>query len=171
MNKFSVFLLFFALFISMPVMADYRDRTASKEVFPGDFARWQSLPFFQQSREHHEPFRPYVENLRHEQIPQWENENWYVEDWTSQRDPMVLMNGFYKANIIMDQTKGHSHLPVLVVGPNFYHLSGLDKRRVMQTVDTVYGITDQKEYGSFLIKDWHTNRYVGAFDQNGLRLY
>ena len=119
---------------------------------------------------HSESFRPYLENTRHLQIPQWESEEWYVEDWTSQKDPIELIKGFYKADIIHDQTSSESAMPILVVGSNFYRLSGLDKRKVMQTVDTIYGITASKADGSFLIEDWYTNRLIGTFDRNGLRL-
>lgn len=170
MNKYLLIFAFFILFLPVAAQADYRDRTASKGV-EGPHAQSLPFPFLKQPRMHHEEFRPYLNNLRHEQVPQWEYENWYVEDWTSQRDGISLVKGFYKANIIMDQKSGHNELPILVVGPNFYHLSGLDKRRVVQTIDTVYGITDQKENGSFLLKDWYSNRYIGAFDQHGLRLY
>ena len=116
-------------------------------------------------------YNPYLENSRHMQIPQWEHKDWYAEDWLSQKDGMELVQGFYSANIFRDQTVGHADLPVLVVGPNFYRLSGYDKRRVTHIVDVVYGITHSKENGSFMLQDWHTNRPIGVFDQNGLRLH
>ncbi len=131
---------------------------------------WKSLESFKKHTSIYEPFRPYLESTRHLQIPQWEDENWYVEDWTSQKDKIELVKGFYQVDIIRDQTIGKNNLPVLIVGENFYHLSGLDKRRVTQTIDTIYGISSQKQYGSFLVQDWHTKKYIGAFDENGLRL-
>lgn len=118
--------------------------------------------------------QPYLENARHLQVPQWAHEDWYAEDWTSQKDGEGLVKGFYKADIIRDQvtTKWNGEgLPVLVVGPNFYHLSGYDKRRVMHVVDVVYGITAKKNNGSFMLKDWNTHRQIGMFDQYGLRLH
>ena len=81
-----------------------------------------------------------------------------------------MIKGFYEIDVIRDQTIGKNNLPVLIVGENFYHLSGLDKRRITQTIDTIYGITSQKQFGSFLVKDWYTKQYIGAFDENGLRL-
>ncbi|HPD83644.1 MAG: hypothetical protein R3D88_05535 [Alphaproteobacteria bacterium] len=115
-------------------------------------------------------FQPYLENTRELQIPQWEDTNWYVEDWTVQESGMDLIKGFYKADIIRDQKVGREKLPILVVGPNFYRLSGLDKRRVMTTVDHVYGITEIKPNGSFFLEDWYTHKKIGVFDENGLRL-
>lgn len=120
-------------------------------------------------------FQPYLEDARHLQIPQWENlgshEDWYVEDWTSQEDGMTLIKGFYAADILRDQTIGHAELPVLVVGPNFYRLSGFDKRRVVTTVDATYGMTEKSENAAFMLTDWNTKMPIGTFDQHGLRLH
>lgn len=117
-----------------------------------------------------EEFQPYLENSRHLQIPQWEDENWYVEDWTSKEPAMKIIKGFYNADILRAQTKGVNGMPVIVVGPNFYHLSGLDKRRVMTLIDSVYNITANGS-GAFFLKDWNTEKYIGVYDENGLRLH
>lgn len=117
-------------------------------------------------------YHPYLENSRHVQIPQWAHEDWYAEDWTSQKDGMALIQGFYSADILRDQiTEKKSQLPVLIVGPNFYRLSGYDKRRVAHIVDMTYGITGAKENAAFLLKDWNTHRAIGVFDKKGLRLH
>lgn len=116
-------------------------------------------------------FQPYLEDEKHLQIPQWQDKNWYVEDWLAQKEPMDLMRGFYKADIIRNQKMGNKNYPVLVVGPNFYHLSGFDKRRVTQTIDKIYEITANPETGSYFIQDWNTGSYIGVFDTEGLRLH
>ena len=114
-------------------------------------------------------YNPYLENSRHLQIPQWAHKDWMVEDWTSQIDGITLIQGWYAADILRNQVIGHAKLPVLVVGPNFYHLSGLDKRRVVTTIDVTYGITT--EQGSIMLTDWYTNMPIGVFDEHGLRLH
>lgn len=116
-------------------------------------------------------YNPHLENARHLQIPQWADEDWYVEDWTSQQDGMTIIEGFYAADILRDQKIGYAELPDLVVGPNFYHLSGFDKRRVVHTVDAVYGVTDKHKNASFILTDWNTKMPIGMFDKNGLRLH
>lgn len=118
-------------------------------------------------KKHH----PYLENSRHVQIPQWEHEDWYAEDWLSQRDGMELVQGFYDSGILHDQVKEKEGFSTLLVGPNFYRLSGYDKRRVTHIVDIVYGVTASNEKGSFMLKDWNTRMPIGVFDQNGLRLH
>ena len=127
---------------------------------------------------HHRAYReykkynPYLEDARHAQIPQWADEDWYVEDWTSQQSGrnkgMTLVEGFYAADILRDQKAGHAELPVLVVGPNFYRLSGLDKRRVAHTVAVTYGMTEDDKGGAFILEDWHTCMPIGVFDEQGV---
>lgn len=116
-------------------------------------------------------YNPHLENSRHVQIPQWEHEDWYAEDWLSQKDGMELISGFYEADILRDQIVREGQVPVLVVGPNFYHLSGFDKRRVVHVVDVVYGITKSGENRSFELEDWNTQMAIGTFDAEGLRLH
>lgn len=142
----------------------------------GAFADTKSFGWWGWSKKHDyyvegTKYNPYLENSRHLQIPQWEHKDWYAEDWLAQKDGMELVRGFYAADILKDQVEGHADLPVLVVGPNFYRLSGFDKRRVIHIVDMVYGITREKKNGSFVLMDWDTKTSIGMFDQNGLRLH
>ena len=115
-------------------------------------------------------YHPYLENGKHSQNTQWNEENWYVEDWVSQHgDAMELIDGFYKAAILQEQTV-EDDKPILVVGPQFYRLGGLDKRRVVTTVDVVYGITENQPNRYILLKDWHTKRQIGVYTADGLQL-
>lgn len=161
MNKFTLFLTVFTAL----GFAFANNAVADEMRSAGS---WN--PFKKNKTEYHEPFRPYLESTRELQIPQWEDENWYVEDWTSQEGGVNLIQGFYDADILRNQEVKNNKVPVITVGPNFYHLSGLDKRRVIQTVDTMYGFTTSKENGSFMLKDWDTKNFIGVFDKNGLRL-
>lgn len=115
-------------------------------------------------------FHPYLENGKETQNQQWAAEDWYVQDWLSQnKDNFALIDGFFKADILRKQTT-EDHVPVLIVGPQFYHLGGFDKRRVLTTLDTVYGITESGEHPVIVLKDWHTKREIGLFDKSGLQI-
>ena len=120
-------------------------------------------------------YQPYLEKNQHEQIPQWDHKEWYAEDWLAQvEDGDELMQHFYDGDILWDQTvrkKGRKLdiYPILIVGPNFYRLSGYDKRRVAHVVDQVHGITKSKPDGFFALHDWHTKLPIGVFDKDGLR--
>ena len=119
----------------------------------------------------HAEHDPYLEFEKHLQISQWAHEDWVAEDWISQyRDPKDLISGLYKADILRDQVL-NGERNILVVGPNFYHLSGFDKRRVTHVMDVIYGITKSAPEGSFFLKDWKTGQYIGVHDQYGLRLH
>ncbi|MEK7801226.1 MAG: hypothetical protein AAB276_02120, partial [Pseudomonadota bacterium] len=55
------------------------------------------------------------------------------------------------------------------VGPNFYHLSGQDKRRVISTLDAVYQVTAQQP-GMFYLRDPRTEKMIGTYTKDGLFL-
>lgn len=113
---------------------------------------------------------PYLEPEKQVQIPQWSHEDWVAEDWISQySDPKDIIKGFYKADILRDQIIDGDRT-ILIVGPNFYHLSGFDKRRVSHVIDVIYGITKTAPEAAFFLKDWKTNKYIGVHDKYGLRL-
>ena len=115
-------------------------------------------------------FQPYLENGKHTQNQQWAAEDWYVQDWISQnKDGFTLIDGFFRSDILREQTES-DNVPVLIVGPNFYRLGGLDKRRVLTTLDSVYGITAGGEHPLIILKDWNTKKEIGLFTKEGLQL-
>lgn len=117
-------------------------------------------------------FAPYLEDVRALQIPQWEHENWYVEDWTSQKPADQIIRDLYKADVFKDQIEDKKGKKTLVVGPNFYRLSGFDKRRVVTLLDRSYQNTGTLGQNSFFLTDWRTKQYIGTFDrEEGLRLH
>lgn len=115
-------------------------------------------------------FHPYLENGKETQNQQWAAEDWYVQDWLAQNeDSFKLIDGFFRTDILRKQDEDDG-VPVLIVGPQFYRLGGLDKRRVVTTLDTVYGITESGERPMIILKDWHTKREIGTFTKAGLTL-
>lgn len=115
-------------------------------------------------------FVPYLEEGKHPHNSQWNGSNWEPEHWVAQRsDGVELVQDFYTADIIRSQYVD-DEIPVLEVGPAFYMLGGQDKRRVIETVDRVYGITSSKENGMFMLTDWRTREAIGAYTQYGLQL-
>jgi hypothetical protein len=116
---------------------------------------------------HHQP---YLENAKHPHPAQWATKDWYAEDWISQRrSGLDLVQGFYKSDIIRNQDVDDD-IAILIVGPNFYRLSGYDKRRVVHTIDVVYGVTKAQPDATIELRDWHTRRPIGVFTNQGLML-
>ena len=165
LHKYLILLSFFAFF-GTNITAHAESKSLKLDI-PSRMDWSDSHKAHRESKQ----YNPYLENSRHLQIPQWAHQDWAIEDWTSQTDGMTLIKGWYAADILRDQNVGHAALPVLVVGPNFYHLSGLDKRRVATTVDVVYDITKSKDNGAFTLTDWYTKKSIGVFDRHGLRLH
>lgn len=115
-------------------------------------------------------FNPYLENGQHPHPEQWQKDDWRPQDWIQQRKTgLDLIQGFYRADIIRDQDIV-DNVPVVTVGPNFYHLGGQDKRRVIASINDVYGVTAQREDGTILLKDWHTRMEIGLFTKHGLTI-
>lgn len=115
-------------------------------------------------------FEPYLENGKDPHNTQWDRKIWKPADWVAQKgSTQDLLKGFYSAEILSDQYVDDD-VPVLEVGPNFYHLSGFDKRRVARTVDEVYQITSSKPDGMFMLYDWRTKKAVGIYTAHGLQI-
>lgn len=133
---------------------------------PWSFGWWPQHKIWEDYKRH----SPYVEHPRHTQNSQWAGSDWYAEDWLVQKDGLSLIQGFYDADILRDQ-KVKNDLPVLVVGPAFYRLSGYDRRRVAFMVDQIYGVTKARPNGMYTLIDWHTKVPIGLYTKDGLQLH
>ena len=116
-------------------------------------------------------FKPYLEDPKQPHNSQWNGANWHPQDWVDQRDSdeNKLIRGFYYADILRDQYEDDG-VPVLEVGPAFYMLGGQDRRRVAETVDYVYKVTEQRVDGMFMLYDWRTKKAIGSYTRYGLQL-
>jgi hypothetical protein len=116
-------------------------------------------------------FIPYFENGTEPHNQTTQPQNWSPERWintTSHKNGLSLINQWYVSDILRDQYVDDG-VPNLVVGPNFYHLGGTDKRKVMSTLDHVYQATSQSPK-MFYIRDWKTDEVIGYYTPSGLIL-
>lgn len=124
-------------------------------------------------------FVPYYENGTDPHNTQWDqgrdnggldSSKWTPADWIALNGGTgpELVQRWHIAHII-DRQYYDDGIPYLDVGVNFYHLSGLDKRRVMQTVDYVYQITG-KPPRMFYLRDPATDEIIGSYGRDGLIL-
>ncbi|HRK98553.1 MAG: hypothetical protein KDJ26_05390 [Alphaproteobacteria bacterium] len=115
-------------------------------------------------------FIPYYANGTDPHNTQWDKTEWQPTDWITMSGGtgVDLVNRWYTAKIINRQYYDDG-APYLDVGINFYHLSGLDKRRVMDTVNYVYQITE-KQPKMFFLKDPQTDKVIGYYGTDGLIL-
>lgn len=114
---------------------------------------------------------PYLEDPQYTQNTQWSQRQWEPADWSAQyKDGSdAVIQKFYKSGILHRQYMDDG-VPVLEVGPNFYHLSGHDKRRVAKFVDEHYQITQGHLNGMYTLADWRTHRPIGLYTVSGLQL-
>lgn len=117
-------------------------------------------------------FQPHLQNAKHPQNSQWSHgetyQGWTAETWGIQRGGLgPVIETFFRNKIFTDKyTK--NDLPAIEVGPNFYRLSGFDKRRVIKTVDKYYQVTARA--GALYLYDWHSAKPVGVYTRSGLQL-
>lgn len=126
-------------------------------IFGWGHGHWENLDF-----------SPYMMPPGQPHNRQWDFKKWEPEDWKKGRDGTKVIEGFFKSDILRRQTTRNA-IPVLVVGENFYNLSGFDKRRVTDLLNDVYNIT-QSPAGHYKLKDPSTGDIIGYYDQYGLRL-
>lgn len=93
---------------------------------------------------------------------------WTPQEWFEGNNGEKTLQGFYEASVLHDLDM-RKDVPVLSVGPNFYLLSGYDKRRLMDFVESYHSLLEQ-ENGRFQIKDDISGELIGYYDQYGLRM-
>lgn len=126
---------------------------------------------------HDQNFTPYYDDdatLPHN--AQWMGKDWTPTSWV-QTDPQQgynLVNTWHKAgilgNINLANNAKKPFVSVVNIGPNFYHLSGFDKRRVMETFNAVYQVTATRSPAMFYVRDPSTGKIIGTFTKEGLTL-
>lgn len=113
-------------------------------------------------------FKPYFQDGQLPHNTQWDNEDWAPQDWVylnGADDPRDLIQKWYRVDIIRKRYVDDG-VPYLDIGPNFYHLSGYDKTRVMATVDHIYQVTSATP-GMFYLKDGLTEKVIGYYTAGG----
>lgn len=145
--------------------------SASAQAGGPKFLGWVWWP----SHWYNQDFQPYYETSTEPHNTQWDDnklseEQWTPKEWVSLDggSGFELIRKFYVADILRDQYVSRGK-PYIVVGPNFYHLGGAEKERVMRTVDAVYKVTDYSPK-AFYLEDFRTDQVIGIYSKNGLDL-
>ncbi len=125
---------------------------------------------------YNQDFQPYYETATEPHNTQWDDNKlsdtqWTPKEWVDMNGgkPTDLVRKWYVADILRDQDFGASK-PYVEVGPNFYHLGGADKRRVMETMDAIYKVTEKSKAKMFYLIDFRTGKAIGIYSKNGLDL-
>lgn len=81
------------------------------------------------------------------------------------------MHDLYAVGIVTDQYENRDDIPVLEVGEAYRRLSMLDRNRVLQFVDYVFGITKAEENGMFYIVYEDSDDVIGVYNKYGMQHY
>lgn len=107
------------------------------------------------------------------EYPQWEHMSLYG-DKPTQLAPHYKPAENYVAHwqeigVVKGRGVDNQNVPYVLVGPNFYHLSGWEKRDVVKALDLALGLTGNPT-GIYRIRDWDTKAIVGEYGPAGLIL-
>lgn len=95
---------------------------------------------------------------------QWQGQDWDPSAWNKDWTPETTLNRMYAAGILYHQYFSMK-TPVIEVGPRFYRLSDLDRRRTLKLVNDYYDVGGNG-YSFFEIRDWHTHGRIGIYTQD-----
>jgi len=118
-------------------------------------------------------FQPYLKGEKLSQRSLWDDDKWTPEAWIKDAgDAKRIMRDLYVAQIIVDQYEDNDNIPVLKVGKGYQQLSMLDRNRVLQFVDHVFGITAREDNGMFFIYDSIRDKEpLGVYGKHGMQHY
>lgn len=130
--------------------------------------------------EHYE-FGPLVSNHdpQHQHPQQWDGQDWDPAAWNENWTPEKTLNNFYQNKIFMKQYMGGSkritnrklqaQIPVLDVGPTFFQISDLDRRRALKLLADYTGVFNNG-YEMIELRDWRSKEVVGSYTPKGMFL-
>jgi hypothetical protein len=131
--------------------------------------------------EHYE-FLPLTSNHdpHHQHPQQWDGQEWDPAGWNADWTPEKTLNRLFENRTFAKQYMGGSkhvhnkkfqaHIPVLEVGPTFYKLSDLDRRRSLKLLadyTDVFG----KGYEMIELRDWRSHETIGSYTPKGMFLH
>lgn len=170
--RFVPVLLAGVLLAALPAAAAEPDRTANRTV-PGRMeqdAKYRlEQPFaeFSAAKSNHDVY---------DQHPaQWDGQDWDPAAWGGKTPdgrawtPEVVIENLYRNRTFHRQYNRDKKIAVLEVGPMFYKLSDLDRRRALKL------LFDHEQLAASVnpmieLRDWRTQKVVGSYTQQGMVL-
>lgn len=129
----------------------------------------------------HYAFGPLVSNhdAHHQHPQQWDGQDWDPAAWNEDWTPEKTLNKFFQNKIFMKQymggskritnTKVQAQIPVLDVGPTFFQLSDLDRRRSLKLLADYTGVFNNG-HEMIELRDWRSKEVVGSYTPKGMFL-
>ena len=121
-------------------------------------------------QEHYE-FSPNVSNwnIQQEFPPAWDNQDWEKKSWNKEWSATNSLKKLFEGNILKKYYIKKDKIPVLELGPVFYKLSDLDRRRSVKLFVDESDIFNAG-YNIIELVDWSTHEIVGSYTKQGILL-
>lgn len=107
------------------------------------------------------------------EYPQWEHMSLFGDKNTlspAYKPAENYVAEWKKIGIVTGRGVDNQSVPYVLVGPNFYFLSGWEKRDVAKALDIALGLTGNPT-SIYRLRDWDTKAIVGEYDgKSGLIL-
>jgi hypothetical protein len=98
-----------------------------------------------------------------------DGQDWDTSQWNEWWTPERAVKKLFQARIFERQYMRDGQVPVVELGPVFYDLSDIDKRRTLKLL-TDYDAVFKQGYGMVELVDWMTSEYIGAYTARGMFL-
>ena len=95
----------------------------------------------------------------------WDSSRWNPADWSVD----IAVAKFFRMRIFERQYIRAGGIPVVELGPTFYKLSDLDRRRTLKLLAEQDHVFDQG-YGIVELIDWLTGDIIGVYTPKGMYL-
>lgn len=119
--------------------------------------------------EHYEflPRRSNFDN-KHDHPAQWEGQDWDPEMWGDGQTPELVLRRLYSVRVFNAQYSEEG-VPVLELGPKFWKLSDLDRRRGIKLLADHTHVLEQG-HERIVLRDWYTKDNIGIYNAKGMFL-
>lgn len=119
--------------------------------------------------EHYE-FTPLKSNHdpQNDHPAQWAGQDWDPSMWNKDWTPELAIRRFYAVRIFSAQY-AEKNVPVLELGPTFWKLSDLDRRRAVKLLADYTHVLGQG-HAMIVLRDWKTKDNLGEYTAKGMYL-
>lgn len=109
---------------------------------------------------------PQFYKYRHPQ--QWEGQEWDISKWPKDMTDKAILEGMYATNVFNRQYVDDKGNPVIEVGPSFYKLSDLDRRRSLKLLADYFEFFERGNI-AFDVRDWSESVKIGEYTRYGFQ--
>lgn len=100
----------------------------------------------------------------------WDGQDWDSSKWPPDMTADSVIRKLFKNRIFERQYMQRGRVPVVELGPVFYKLSDLDRRRTLKLLTDQGGIFG-RGYDVVELVDWLTRDIIGVYTPNGMYLH